>query len=319
MTQVKTPFFRARRLGHANLFVTDVERSLEFYNRVVGLEVVYKKAAMDDLEGPAVGGFLSNGNTHHDIAVFRHPDAPKLNHLAFELECEADLVEGYRAAVASGEEFRVSDHDITRSLYTRDPDGNGIEIYSDSTKEWRKVRGDGRTVRYGEPDWTPGDPPRFTAIDSRNYHEDPELRRVEGAVFHPKRITHAALSVNDIEASLHFYTEVLGLRVLYGSVAEDCVELGGTTENGHIILISAPEAGNTGLHHAGFEVWNDAELEESRHKLEGSGLMLNRKLDRDGSRVVAIRDPDGFLLEFWAGEAPRLSALVSGPLMQTGA
>ena len=193
MTQVKAPFFRARRLGHANLFVTDVERSLDFYNRVVGIEEVYRKAApTDDLQGPAVGGFLSNGNTHHDIAVFRHPSAPTLNHLAFELECEADLIEGYRIAVDAGTTFRVSDHDITRSLYTRDPDGNGIEIYSDSTKEWRKLRGDGRTVRYGEAPWTPGDPPRFTPADSRNYHEDPELspRRpsdIPSETHHPRR------------------------------------------------------------------------------------------------------------------------------------
>ena len=57
VTQVKAPFFRARRLGHANLFVTDVERSLDFYNRVVGIEEVYRKAAPTDLQGPAVGGF----------------------------------------------------------------------------------------------------------------------------------------------------------------------------------------------------------------------------------------------------------------------
>ena len=301
MTQVKAPFFRARRLGHANLFVTDVERSLEFYNRVVGLEVVYKKAAVDDLEGPAVGGFLSNGNTHHDIAVFRHPDAPKLNHLAFELECEADLVEGYRAAADADFEFRVADHDITRSLYTRDPDGNGIEIYSDSTKEWRKIRGDGRTVRYGEPDWTPGDPPRFTAIDSRNYHEDPELRRVNEAVFQPKRITHAVLSVSDIEASLEFYTGMLGLRVLSGSASEGCLELGGSTGGRHTILMSASEAGHAGLHLARFEVWNNAELEESRHRLAGSGVRVEREMDEGPSRDIVIRDPDGFLLEFGVG------------------
>ena len=311
MTQVKTPFFRARRLGHANLFVTEVERSLEFYNRVVGLEVVYRKAAMDDLRGPSVGGFLSNGNTHHDIAVFRHPSAPRLNHLAFELECEADLVEGYRAAVDSGKEFRVSDHDITRSLYTRDPDGNGIEIYSDSTKEWRKIRGDGRTVRYGEPDWTPGDPPRFTPADSRNYHEDPDLRRVEGAIFQPKRITHAVLNVGDMESSLDFYTRVLGLRVLAGSAAEGYVELAGTVEGRHVILASTPGAGAAGLHHAGFEVWNESELDESMGKLEESDVRVEKELDVDGRRGVLIRDPDGFLLEFGTeGEAGTACCIV---------
>lgn len=312
MTQLKAPPFRARRLGHANLFVTDVERSLEFYNRVVGLEVVYRKAAMDDLEGPAVGGFLSNGNTHHDIAVFRHASAPRLNHLAFELECEADLVDGYRAAVETGFEFRTSDHDITRSLYTRDPDGNGIEIYSDSTKEWRKIRGDGRTVRYGEPDWTPGDPPRFTSANSRNYHEDPELRRVEGAVFQPKRITHAALSVADLEKSLEFYEGVLGLRALDGSLSEGYAELGGASQGQHIILLPAPDPKDTGLHHVGFEVWNDMGLDDSKIKLREFGLGMERELDAGKSRAVLIRDPDGFLLEFGVGGNERVACCVVG-------
>lgn len=313
------PFFRARRLGHANLFVTDVERSLEFYNRVVGLEVVYRKAAMEDLEGPAVGGFLSNGNTHHDIAVFRHPTAPRLNHLAFELECEADLVEGYRAAGEAGSRFRASDHDITRSLYTRDPDGNGIEIYADSTKEWRKIRGDGRTVRYAEPDWTPGDPPRFTPADTRNYHEDPQLRRVEGAVFQPKRITHAALSVEDMDSSLDFYTGTLGLRALDGSAAEGWVELGGTVEGQHIILISASEAGATGLHHAGFEVWDEEGLDESVKKMEGSGVRVERELGMDGRMAMAVRDPDGFLLEFCAESEADGGCSLTGSLVSPAA
>ena len=55
MTRVQAPFFRARRLGHANLFVTDVERSLDFYNRVVGIEEVYRKAAPTTYRGPRSG------------------------------------------------------------------------------------------------------------------------------------------------------------------------------------------------------------------------------------------------------------------------
>ena len=313
MTQVKAPFFRARRLGHANLFVTDVERSLDFYSRVVGIEEVYRKAAPTDLQGPAVGGFLSNGNTHHDIAVFRHPSAPTLNHLAFELECEADLIEGYRAAVDSGTEFRVSDHDITRSLYIRDPDGNGIEIYSDSTKEWRKIRGDGRTVRYGEAHWTPGDPPRFTSADTRNYHEDPELRRVDRAIFHPKRITHAVLNVGDLEASLAFYTGVLGLQALPGSPTDGCVVLGGTTGGQHIILIPAPDSEAAGLHHAGFEMWSAADLDEGVRSLQEIDLSSEQEITTDARRSLFIRDPDNFLLEFYTELQPNTPCPVTTP------
>ena len=304
MTSVKAPFFRARRLGHANLFVSDVERSLDFYNRVVGLEEVYRKAAADDLQGPAVGGFLSNGNTHHDIAVFRHPSAPALNHLAFELECEADLIEGYRTATDAGVQFRVSDHDITRSLYARDPDGNGIEIYSDSTREWRKIRGDGRTVRYAEAPRTPGDPPRFTPADARNYHRDPELRRVDAAVFHPKRITHAVLGVADKEASLEFYGSVLGLRIVRGGPTDTCVVLSGATNGEHVILLSAPSPGETGLRRVGFEIWSDADLEESRCRLQEAGLTPEEEFTSDLRRSLFLRDPDGFLLEFYTESRP---------------
>ena len=313
MTQVKAPFFRARRLGHANLFVTDVERSLDFYNRVVGIEEVYRKAAPTYLQGPAVGGFLSNGNTHHDIAVFRHSSAPTLNHLAFELECEADLIEGYRAAADSDVQFRVSDHDITRSLYTRDPDGNGIEIYSDSTKEWRKLRGDGRTVRYGEASWTPGDPPRFTPVDSRNYHEDPELRRVDQAIFHPKHITHAVLNVGDVESSVAFYTGVLGLQVLRGSPADAYVVLGGTTSGEHIILIPTPDSKATGLHHAGFEMWSKADLDQSKLRLQENGLTVAEEIATDSRRSFFIRDPDNFLLEFYTEAHPNTPCPVTRP------
>ena len=313
MTRVQAPFFRARRLGHANLFVTDVEKSLDFYNRVVGIEEVYRKAAPDDLQGPAVGGFLSNGNTHHDIAVFRHPSAPTLNHLAFELECEADLIEGYRAAADAGTTFRVSDHDITRSLYTRDPDGNGIEIYSDSTKEWRKIRGDGRTVRYGEAPWTPGDPSRFTPIESRNYHEDPDLRRVDQAIFHPKRITHAVLNVGDVEASLAFYTGILGLQVHRGSPADGYVVLGGTTGGEHVILIPTPDSEVAGLHHAGFEMWSNADLDQSKLDLQNAGLAVEREITTDARRSLFIRDPDGFLLEFYTELQPDTPCPFAGP------
>ena len=162
------PFWRPRRLGHANLYVTELERSMAFYHRVAGLEESYRRP-------PIKAGFLGNGNTHHDIGmvevtspVSRSAEAG-LNHLAFELESEVDLVGGYLRAKASEIEFpRTVDHDITRSIYGLDPDGNTVEIYADMTKEWRKVRR-GRVTK-PVPQWTPGTPAPTT---ERLYHDDP--------------------------------------------------------------------------------------------------------------------------------------------------
>ena len=54
--------FAPRRLGHVNLVVSDVDRSMEFYKSVVGIEEAY-------VQPKVRAGFLSNGNTHHDIGM----------------------------------------------------------------------------------------------------------------------------------------------------------------------------------------------------------------------------------------------------------
>ena len=91
-------FFRPRRLGHANLFVSDYERASQFYQSVVGFEEVYRQP--DNR-----ASFLSNGNTYHDLGLTdvhskyaAKDQKPGMWHLAFELETEADLVDGYLGA-----------------------------------------------------------------------------------------------------------------------------------------------------------------------------------------------------------------------------
>src|SRR5690554_5633021 len=54
--------FGPRRLGHANLWVGDVHRNTEYYNKVFGLH-------LEATEPGILGSFLGNGNTHHDIGT----------------------------------------------------------------------------------------------------------------------------------------------------------------------------------------------------------------------------------------------------------
>ena len=121
-------YFHPRRLGHANLFVTDLDRSMHFYKTIVGLEEVYVRP-------PVMAGFLSNGNTHHDVGLvdIHGPagwkQAPGLNHVGLELEDEVDLVESFNAMTRDKVPFdRAADHDIAHAVYLRDADGNQIEM-----------------------------------------------------------------------------------------------------------------------------------------------------------------------------------------------
>ena len=118
-----------RRLNHAVLFVSDLKRSVEFYERLFGFEVIARQGPMAFLRA-------KGSSNHHDLGLLSlGPDAPRpeqgstgLYHLAWELgsikELAAAREELRKAGAMSGE----SDHGATKSVYGADPDGNEFEL-----------------------------------------------------------------------------------------------------------------------------------------------------------------------------------------------
>ena len=147
------PYFRARRITHVNVFTDNLDATMEFYTGVCGIQEAYRTPATG-------GGFVSNGNTHHDMGFldikgalgFRAPNGkPGLYHLGFEVERETDLVSGYRRATANNVELRAVDHDITHSLYSLAPNGFTSEIYADVITDFRSARSG--VVTKPKPKW----------------------------------------------------------------------------------------------------------------------------------------------------------------------
>jgi len=123
---------QARKLGHIVLKVRDAAKSRDFYTRTLGLKVAH-----EDLERGAV--FLSFGEAHHDLALFQlatveAPDAaqPGLHHMAWQLGSVEELQAAYRELKALGVPIESTvEHNVTRSIYFPDPDGNRVELYCD--------------------------------------------------------------------------------------------------------------------------------------------------------------------------------------------
>jgi len=120
----------AVRLNHAVLFVTDLERSLEFYQQAFGMTVVAQ-------EPRASAAFLRlprSGN-HHDLGLFgvgeqppRAPGSIGLYHLAWQVDTIEDLHQARLTLADLGALTGESSHGATKSLYGRDPDGNEFEV-----------------------------------------------------------------------------------------------------------------------------------------------------------------------------------------------
>ena len=121
---------QARRIGHVVLKVRDAQRSKDFYTRTLGLKVAY------DSPGAV---FLSFGTQHHDLALFQlatgaaaDATAPGLHHTAWQLGSFEELQAAYRELQAMGIDVDSTiAHNVTRSVYFHDPDGNRVELYCD--------------------------------------------------------------------------------------------------------------------------------------------------------------------------------------------
>jgi len=119
------------RLNHAVLFVADLDRSLDFYTGVFGMDVVAR-------EPRANAAFLRlprSGN-HHDLGLFgvgiaggpKRRGAIGLYHLAWQLDTIDELAQARDALQAAGAFTGQSSHGAPKSLYGADPDGNEFEI-----------------------------------------------------------------------------------------------------------------------------------------------------------------------------------------------
>jgi catechol 2,3-dioxygenase len=123
----------ATRIGHVHLKVADLERSIDFYHGVLGFTITQRL-------GDAAA-FLSAGGYHHHIALNTWESlggspppegSTGLFHTAILYENRADLGDALRRLIDAGIPLDgAADHGVSQSLYLRDPDQNGVELYWD--------------------------------------------------------------------------------------------------------------------------------------------------------------------------------------------
>src|SRR5262245_58152354 len=131
---------KIKALGHVVIRVRDCARAEQFYNGVLGLTVAAR------MPGKPKMTFFTLGN-HHHFAVMevsgegsnQSPSTVGLDHVAFNIGKTLDELKQAKAKLdAAGIASVPIDHEVSKSLYLKDPDGNGVELYVDASDVWRQ-------------------------------------------------------------------------------------------------------------------------------------------------------------------------------------
>jgi glyoxylase I family protein len=122
-------------------------------------------------------------------------------------------------------------------------------------------------------------------------------------------LSHLTLTVSDVEKSTQWWTELLGLQMLFEG-EEDGIRYTVNMHPGSTLIVGFRTHSSTkserfqedrvGLDHAAFNVASRAELAEWKRRLEELGVDHSEIKDVPYGSVITFRDPDNIQMEFFA-------------------
>ena len=193
-------------VSHVNIKVENLERSLQYYQEILGFDILEKTGSTATLTTDGKTSILSLEQPENVIP--KQGRTTGLYHFALLLPEKKDLANIVVHFSEKGVRFGSSDHLVSEALYLHDPDGNEIEIYIDrDPSEWSWT---------GEEVAMAVDPLDFDRL---------LMNRVQGKTWEgmPKDtlMGHIHLHVAELEKTEAFYVKGLGFDIVnrYGGQA----------------------------------------------------------------------------------------------------
>ncbi|MEY8191669.1 VOC family protein [Peribacillus simplex] len=263
-------------VGEVSINVLDLNKAILFYQEIIGLQVLKKS---DRLAVLTTDGKTPLLTLEQPVDVIpKEGRTTGLYHFALLLPSRADLSIFLRHLLQTKYPFGAADHEVSEALYITDPDGNGIEVYSDRpSTDWRWASGE---VAMGT------DP-----LDGNDLLEegDGEWSKLPAGTL----MGHIHLHVADLRKTEEFYMQGLGFTVvnryggaLFTSTGGYHHHIGLNTWNG--VGAPAPKENSVGLNWYTLVFADEDARNKVTEQLQGIGAVVTEK-----EGFFAVTDPSG--------------------------
>ena len=265
-------------MGAVHIAVTDGDRARRFYRDYVGL------TPLDPGEGT-----IRMGAGNREIVVL-HPGAERpvvphtsgLYHLAILGPDRRELARVIARLSARGWDQYPTDHVMTKANYLWDPDGNGIEVYTESPEDGTLGFANGTFVAYDKDgrQRSGRDPIDMKELFSHLAADD----SIEAPMPDATKMGHVHLHVADVDEALGFYHDLVGFDVMGHVPGVGFISAGGYHH--HLGLNEwagrgarpAPP-GSAGLRQFTIELPTSSDLNDVAGRLEHGGVRVSESGD----------------------------------------
>lgn len=289
------------RIAYVSLNVSDIDKSLDFYGKVLGFKEVkrspgervllsadeypYYLVELLQAKETAVAGY----NTQGSRAIRR----AGLYHFAILLPDRKYLADVLQNLIQRRDELTfegLADHLVSESIYIRDPDNIGIEIYCDKPSlQWKW---DGSRVRM-----------TTVRLDTEGLLKESTASGWKGM---PAKtvIGHVHLHVRDLAKAMKFYRD--SLRLTHTASYPGAYFFAAGRYHHHIATniwlgtnIHRTSSEDVGLNHFSIELPNKEQYEKTAEHLTQYKIPTPRDLHSSASKSALFRDADGITIQLY--------------------
>ena len=265
------------KIGSVSLTVASLENQITFYQQGLGFQLHWQE-----------GNQASLGTGERELLRLvgqpgykRYQRVTGLYHLAVLFPNRRELARAMARLFVLKYPNYPTDHIMTKTTYLDEPEGNGIELYTESPEdgEWFM---DENTFGARRADGTPSNGREPLDVDKLFSHleEKPDIAM---PVPPETRMGHIHLHVHDIDEALDFYHGVIGFDLMgyVKSAQMGFVSAGG--DHHHIGLNTwqgegapPPPADALGLRYFKIELPNQDALDEVIARVDETGIPANQ-------------------------------------------